>query len=70
MGSVRLGELSDNGTKGHRMTLYPRRSGRSTDTDTTARAMAHRILDRLKAGEHVKPALVDWALRITGDLSD
>jgi hypothetical protein len=32
--------------------------------------MAHRILDRLKAGEHVKPALVDWALRITGDLSD
>lgn len=52
------------------MTLYPRRSGRSTDTDTAARAMAHRILDRLKAGEYVKAALVDWALRMTGDLSD
>jgi uncharacterized protein YdbL (DUF1318 family) len=52
------------------MNLYPRRSGRSTDTDTAARAMAHRILDRLKAGEYVKQALVDWALRMTGDMTD
>jgi len=52
------------------MTLYPRRSGRSTDTDTTSRAMAHRILDRLKAGEYVKTSLVDWALRTTGDLTN
>lgn len=52
------------------MTLYPRRSGRSADTDTTSRAMAHRILDRLKAGEYVKTSLVDWALRTTGDLTN
>lgn len=50
------------------MKLFPRRSGPSHDTDTTARAMAHRILDRLKAGEYVKTALVTWALRMTGDL--
>jgi uncharacterized protein YdbL (DUF1318 family) len=52
------------------MTLHPRHAGHSKDQDTIHKAMAHRILDRLRAGEYVRPDLVDWALRRTGDLID
>lgn len=46
------------------MNLFPRQSH-----EDELKARAHRILDDLKAGLPVLPAQVDWALRITGDLT-
>ena len=51
------------------MNLYPRRSAGSTDRETTDKAMAHRMLDRYRAGERMPQSRVDWALRMTGDLT-
>jgi hypothetical protein len=45
------------------MTLFPRESH-----NNSLRAMAHRILDDVKAGLNVDEVRITWALRITGDL--
>lgn len=50
------------------MTLFPRKPGPAKDQDQINKAKAHRILDRYKAGEYVASSVVDWALRVTGDL--
>lgn len=50
--------------------LYPRRSAGSTDTETTDKAKAHRILDRYRAGGLETQTRVNWALRQTGDLTN
>lgn len=49
------------------MSLYPRHGG-TADNEQQSKALAHRILDRLKRGEQVEDWRVDWALSRTGDL--
>lgn len=49
--------------------LFPRRSGQSKDSETRQRAEAHRLLDMLRAGMKVSEERIDWALRMTGDLT-
>jgi len=51
------------------MMLYPRRGGGSRDLETRTRATAHRLLDRYRAGDDVPKERVEWALRMTGDLT-
>ena len=51
------------------MNLYPRKPGPSKSTQVRDRAAAHKYLDRLIAGRRVSQRLVNWALRITGDLT-
>lgn len=46
------------------MTLYPRES----HNDST-KAMAHRILDDARAGLDISIERINWALRVTGDLT-
>lgn len=44
---------------------------RRTDSSNVAvqhKAMAHRILDRIRKGRDVRADLVDWALSTTGDM--
>ena len=50
--------------------LFPRKSGPSQSLECKARAAAHRVLDRAKAGDISVWERVDWALRVTGDLPD
>lgn len=50
------------------MSLYPRRGGKTADPYVRLKAEAHRLLDRLKAGEEISEDRITWALRITGDL--
>lgn len=50
--------------------LFPRKSGPSQSLQCKARAAAHRVLDRAKAGDISVWDRVDWALRVTGDLPD
>lgn len=45
------------------MTLHPRQSH-----PDDLKARAHRVLDDARAGLPISPALITWALRITGDL--
>lgn len=49
------------------MTLFPRHGG-TADDELQGKALAHRILDRLKRGEQVEDWRVRWALSRTGDL--
>jgi len=51
------------------MTLFPRKPGPSKSHEVRQRAAAHKYLDRLIAGRRVNQRLVDWALRMTGDLA-
>jgi len=51
------------------MKLFPRRSGQASDQTVQWRAKAHRILDAWRAGQDIKPELILWALRLTGDAS-
>ncbi len=56
------------------MKLYPRRPGVNRhhvvgNRKRINRALAHRLLDRYQAGLELQPALVDWALRNTGDFA-
>lgn len=55
------------------MNLYPRKPSREAveqqDQDAMDRARAHQVLDEVRSGGLVPPASVDWALRITGDLT-
>lgn len=46
------------------MNLYPRESH-----NDDLKAQAHRILDDARAGLSVDPESINWALRITGDLT-
>ncbi len=51
------------------MNLFSRRLYRlSFSLEQRLKAKAHIILDRVAAGHDVDPALIDWALRKTGDL--
>lgn len=50
------------------MSLYPRNPGKCRDMHARAKAEAHRLLDRAKAGEQIDAERITWALRITGDL--
>lgn len=52
------------------MNLHRRHAGATKDTEMRDVAKAHRILDRLKAGHNETPTQVNWALRMTGDLTD
>lgn len=49
------------------MRLFPRHQGRSSDKAFQERCKAHRILDRLRRGEHVNRWVAEWALKLTGD---
>ena len=50
------------------MSLYPRNPGSNRDMYARAKAEAHRLLDRARAGEEIDAERITWALRITGDL--
>jgi hypothetical protein len=52
------------------MTLFRRHAGATKDAEMRDVAKAHRILDRLKAGHNETPTQVNWALRMTGDLTE
>lgn len=54
------------------MTLYPRmarRNGPNSGRYMRAKAEAHRTLDRAKAGHPITKQQIEWALRLTGDLT-
>lgn len=51
-------------------TLFPRKPGPSRSLQRIARAAAHRVLDRAKAGDISVWERIDWTLRVTGDLAD
>jgi hypothetical protein len=53
------------------MNLFPRNPGPTATRQPTrwARCWAHRVLDAARAGLDVDDALVNQALRITGDLT-
>lgn len=53
------------------MRLYPRNPRNSKRSRDPSICIAHRILDRLKAGgkphQKISDAMIDWALKMTGD---
>ncbi len=52
------------------MKLHRRNPGKlCTNLEDSARAKAHRLLDRYMAGDPTPQNQIDWALRMTGDLT-
>jgi len=51
------------------MNLAPRRPGPHADQERKDVAKAHRLLDRYKAGNPETEVRINWALRMTGDLT-
>jgi hypothetical protein len=49
--------------------LYPRNPGPNKAEHAKERAASHRILDRYLKGKDMRPVVIDWALRETGDLT-
>jgi len=48
--------------------VFNRKPGCATSIRTHIRALAHRVLDRAKAGDCEALPHIEWALRVTGDL--
>ena len=50
------------------MNLFPRNPGPSHCPIFSLRCWAHRVLDAARAGAQIEDALIEQALRLTGDL--
>lgn len=49
--------------------IFPRKPGSTKDLNAIAKAAAHRVLDKAMAGDKHALERLDWALRVTGDLT-
>ena len=49
--------------------LFARKAGCATSIDAHMRALAHRVLDRARAGDEDAALHINWALEVTGDAS-
>lgn len=49
--------------------LFARKAGCATSIDAHMRALAHRVLDRARAGDADAEPHINWALEVTGDAS-
>lgn len=49
--------------------VFSRKPGCATSIRAHIRALAHRVLDRAKAGDPEATEHVEWALRVTGDIA-
>lgn len=54
---------------GEPVRLFARKAGCAISIDAHMRALAHRVLDKAKAGDKDAALHINWALEVTGDAS-